>query len=342
MSASEPVVLIITSEFDPHADEGVRRLSEFGAHVIRWHTADFPTKSTASYRLDQLITDGTLDTGVRQVRLSEIRSVWYRRPQAALLPENLDPHWTGFVNAQAIHMMSGIWNSLSCYWISHPEAIRAAELKIFQLSLAQSLGFVVPHSLITNSSDEALEFCKTHDGTGIVYKPLRVPPVVRTIDRQPYSTEDHAIPLIYTTPLSSDHISHFDSLRMAPGLFQEYVPKAFELRITVVAGHIFTAAIYSQQHERTVHDWRRYPDDISELPHAPYELPRSLDDRVRLLIQTLGLNFGAIDMIVRPDGEYVFLEINPNGQFLWIEDLTGLPIMDTLVRALIETPCGRS
>jgi glutathione synthase/RimK-type ligase-like ATP-grasp enzyme len=331
------VVLIITSEFDPHADVAVQRLTQRGVQVVRWHTADFPAESGASFWInDSQDIDGVLDTGHRHVKLSEVRSVWYRRPLPPSLPETFDPFWVDFATAQANHFSYGLWHSLQCFWISSPAAIRVAELKINQLTQAKRLGFVIPHTLITNDVDEARSFCQLHSRGSVVYKPLRVPPVVTVIGDVDGPECDHTVPMLYTTPLHEEHLANLDSIKWAPGIFQEYVPKAFELRITVVAGRIFPVAIHSQDHPQTIHDWRRYPDDPRAVSHVPHALPSALDTRIRLLIDTLGLNFGAIDMIVRPDGEYVFLEINPNGQFLWIEDLTGLPIMESLVQALVD------
>lgn len=120
-------------------------------------------------------------------------------------------------------------------------------------------------------------------------------------------------------------------IKYAPSLFQEYVPKDVELRITIVGNEVFAAEIHSQQKEAARHDWRR---DALALEHREHQLP----DNVRLkcvnLAKAFNLEFGAIDMILTPDGRYVFLEINPNGQWAWIEEFTGLPISEALIELL--------
>ena len=116
-------------------------------------------------------------------------------------------------------------------------------------------------------------------------------------------------------------------------IFQAYVPKRFELRITVVGQQVFAAEIHSQHTNHTRHDWRRY--DLDETPHFPHALPPDVAQRCIQLVQELGLCYGAIDMVLTPDDRYVFLEINPSGQYLWIEQLTGLPITDALCDLLI-------
>jgi glutathione synthase/RimK-type ligase-like ATP-grasp enzyme len=106
------------------------------------------------------------------------------------------------------------------------------------------------------------------------------------------------------------------------------VPKRVELRITVVGDQVFAAEIHSQKAKRTRIDWRRY--DLAHTPHYPHTLPDEVRRSCVELVRRLGLCYGAIDMVLTPDGRYVFLEINPNGQFLWIEQLTGMPISDAI------------
>lgn len=101
-----------------------------------------------------------------------------------------------------------------------------------------------------------------------------------------------------------------------PSIFQPYIEKDFELPIVVVGRHIFACAIHSQQSDRSREDWRRYA--LENTPYLPYMLPAEIEARILVFMDRLWLVFGSIDMIVTPDGEYIFLEINPGGQFDWI------------------------
>lgn len=105
------------------------------------------------------------------------------------------------------------------------------------------------------------------------------------------------------------------------------------LVVTKPGDKVFPCAISSQNSQQTIEDWRRY--DLPNTPHKPYALPMDLEQKCIALVKTLGLIFGCIDMIITPNNEYVFLEINPNGQWLWIEQLTGLPIAKALAELLI-------
>ena len=121
---------------------------------------------------------------------------------------------------------------------------------------------------------------------------------------------------------------------MAPVMAQEYVPKKLELRVTIVGEKIFTCAIYSQGSEKTKIDWRHY--DSEKVKHEIFKLPKEIEHKILLFMKEAGLKFGAIDMILTPKDEFVFLEVNPSGQFGWIEDLTGMPISKSIAELLIN------
>ena len=117
----------------------------------------------------------------------------------------------------------------------------------------------------------------------------------------------------------------------APGIFQEYVPKRVETRITIVGDEVFASEIDSQSNPATIHDWRR---DFANTRYRTHELPVAVAKKCLDFVRMLNLKFGALDFVIRPDGAYVFLEINPNGQWLWIENLTGLPIGNAIATLL--------
>ena len=181
----------------------------------------------------------------------------------------------------------------------------------------------MPETLVTNDPEAARQFCAVHHD-GVVYKTIAsgfveyLPTVTGTI---------------YTTLLEQKHLAELDRVEVVPCLFQEYVAKAVELRVTVVGTEVFAAQIDSQATERTKHDWRRYD---SATPYSQHRLPQDEEERCVTLVRCLGLEFGAIDLVLRPDGRYVFLEINANGQWGWIEQLTGFPIAAAIADRLIE------
>lgn len=336
MDQSEAPILIITREYDPHADEVILALNQRGIPVIRIHPRDFPLRASAAFRFE----DGCADTSItlpdgRPFSPLKVRSAWYRKPEANELPQSPDPLWVDFIRAQTEHQVRGLWQMMHCYWVSPPAALRAAEYKLNQLQLAQQLGLMLPKTLVTNNPDEVRQFYAA-TSQRVIYKPLRTPSVISVKSDSESLPDQLKIPLLYTTVLTDKHMQEIDSIRWAAGIFQEYVPKKVELRITIMGRRIFAVEMHTQIHERTRHDWRRYTDDLKAVPYYPHNLPSALENRLLQMVDLLGLQFGAIDMILTPDGEYVFLEINPNGQWLWMEDMTGLPMLKTLVTMLIE------
>jgi glutathione synthase/RimK-type ligase-like ATP-grasp enzyme len=122
-----------------------------------------------------------------------------------------------------------------------------------------------------------------------------------------------------------------ERIRVSPEIFQKFVPQAYEVRATVVGKHVFSGKIDSQARVETQIDWRHRPFDIEEIP---IKLPPEVEAKIHMFMEAFGLVYGAFDFIVTPDGRYVFLEINPTGQYMWVEARTKLPITMALADVL--------
>jgi glutathione synthase/RimK-type ligase-like ATP-grasp enzyme len=206
--------------------------------------------------------------------------------------------------------------------------------KPLQIDIARQLGFEVPRTLITNDPSLAREFYEFCGGD-VVYKTLSCPRVTHN-DGQVGDQVDNIA--AYTTLVGTEDPNLWKSVELAPCLFQEHVAKKVELRVTVVGHDVFAAEILSQSDPATLIDWRR--GDIVNLEHRIHYLPEAIADLCRLLLRALGLNFGAMDLILTPDSRYVFLEVNPNGQYGWIEHLTGLQISQAIANLLASADSG--
>ena len=157
----------------------------------------------------------------------------------------------------------------------------------------------------------------------VVYKPFFFPP------REVGDKWFH----VYTNRVTREHLSESGAaLRLAPCQFQKYIPKRVELRVTVVGDVFFVAELDTQKSTRSALDWRRY--DFVNVKYRKSVLPPYVEELLRKLMKDLGLSFGCIDLIVTPDDEYVFLEVNQCGQWYWIEEMTGLPILEAMVNRL--------
>jgi glutathione synthase/RimK-type ligase-like ATP-grasp enzyme len=198
------------------------------------------------------------------------------------------------------------------------------------------LGLKIPPTLITNDPQRVREF-RDASSAPIIYKVLRGPrgPVKAPPGTSREECVKYAMPMVFTTVLTDEHLEHLDTIRCTPGVFQQYVEKKVELRITVMGKRVFAAEIHSQDNELTKHDWRHCQEE-AQVPHIPHQLPQKLETKLVRMLEHLDLQFGAIDMILTPEDEYVFLEINPNGQWLWVDLLTDMPMVETFANMLAE------
>jgi glutathione synthase/RimK-type ligase-like ATP-grasp enzyme len=216
--------------------------------------------------------------------------------------------------------------SLQTLWVSHPFQLRRGEVKAVQLAEASKAGLRIPHTLISNDVAHATTFVDALGGAECAIKPLMALGV----------TDEEGFRLPLTTTLPPGH--SLESVALAPTMFQPYVDKAFELRCVVIGERIFCAKMDSQANENSRIDWRG-----GDPEHEIFALPDRVEASIRRLMDSFGLNFASLDMIVTPDGEFVFLELNPNGQWLWLELELGLPLVASMADLLTtnHTEAGR-
>ena len=328
-------ILILASPQDRHVDRVALELARRGAPVCRFHTEEFLQNCRLSINLNNPAEGlGFLELPTCDLALDEVKSIWFRRPDLPLLDSLLNRRKPGsggafdFMKREADAVLRGLFGVLDkAFWVSHPDSLKAANNKLAGLKLAESLGLLIPHTLVTNDPQRVRAFFETCHGDMIV----------KTFYGWSGSI-DGSLQTIYTSRVLPEHLDQLELVRHMPCLFQEYVPKDVELRITVIGRRVFATEIHSQNSPRSRDDWRRY--DLQHTPYYPHTLPADVEAACLRILEHYGLAFGAFDMIRRPDGAYVFLELNANGQWLWIQELTGLPLVaamaDLLIRGSIE------
>jgi hypothetical protein len=319
------LILILSGPSDLHASRVAAQLRERGAPVVCFDPARFPRDAEISLSFTPAGTEKQLlRLDGEEIDLTSVRAVWYRRPEKPIAhAEVRDATARAFVEQECNLFVQDLYGSLDAAWLPGPPfVVRHAEHKASQLKIAGELGFELPPTLTTNSPADLVEFYRQHDG--------RI--ISKQANKAFHSTVGHGF-IRYTELVTTRDIAHAHAIAYCPMIFQAYVPKRVELRITVVGRRVFAAEIHSQLTNHTRHDWRRY--DHGQTPHLPHELPAELERRCVRLVERLGLRYGAIDMVLTPDGRYVFIEINPNGQYLWIEEEAGLPIGDAIGELLM-------
>jgi glutathione synthase/RimK-type ligase-like ATP-grasp enzyme len=261
-----------------------------------------------------------------EIAFDNVTAVWWRRPQ----PPRAAPALSGTaaateVEAEAADVLAGVWEMLDVPFVpATPGVLTRAAHKLHQLSLAGRLGFEIPGTLVTNDPEAFLNHYADASGRLITKRAAR---------SQRMTTADGRVTGRATLAVRPGDLVAVESLRLAPIMSQVMIDKAFEVRATVVGTEVFAAAIHSQETHHTRVDFRSY--DHAHTRITPYALPGDVGDRCIALTQALGLRYSAIDLIVTPEGRVVFLEINPAGQYLWIEKATGLPISRKLATLLI-------
>jgi ATP-grasp ribosomal peptide maturase len=309
-------VLIIAAADDWPTDRVVVELERRGVEVFRMDTADFPQQLTLAGTIDPAQAwTGELTTEYRTVELSRVGAVYYRAPGAFRFPEGMSGPEERFAAAQARAGLGGVLSALECRWVNHPTAMARAEYKPVQLAAARACGLRIPATLITNRPRDVVVFA-TQTGGPIVCKPVASPVLI----------EDGQLKSVYTQRLSLSDLQDLRGIDTTAHLFQAWVSKEYEVRLTVVGERMFAAAIHAGS-EASYEDWR---SDYGSLTYATTTIPKDVAAAMRRLMERLQLRYGAADFVVGSDGQWTFLEVNPCGQWDWIQSATGLPIAEAI------------
>jgi glutathione synthase/RimK-type ligase-like ATP-grasp enzyme len=310
------MLLIVTERGDLTADFLILELEARGADFVRFNTEDYPT----AVGIDWGPEGAELSIGGTDIDLGDIGAVWYRRPRPPQLPADYSTEEATWAAREAHEALHGVWRTLAARWVNHPDANRRAECKPEQLRVAAGLGLEIPATLVTNRPDRLSEFLEVHPAA--ICKPLLDGVVPQGDDQR----------LFFTSKIEAERLDA-EALGPEPYLFQGLVEKAFDVRVTVIGEEVFAVEIESQTAAETMIDWRRGAE--RGLPHRPLELPEEIEAGCLALCRHYDLEFGTIDLALGPDGAWTFFEINPNGQWAWLEQATGLPLRARLADLLL-------
>ena len=310
------MILVVSYPGEDHTDGVVARLQAAGRDVVRIDLADFPAVRSieAHWSHDEagrFLIDHDEGTSTN---LAAARVVWWRRVRSFVPdPAIGDAALRTFAHSETSQALLGILDSLKCPWVNPRLADEAAHHKPYQWSVAHALGLKVPRTLVTTRPEAARAFVRGLTPSRVVYKPFLA------------SIEDWR----ETRLVRPEDLERIDLVRLAPVIFQQYV-QGVDLRITVVGDRVFAAAIDARRTDYPV-DMRMV---IGQGCISVVELPEAIARRLLALQRRLGLVYGAIDMRLGDDGEYYFLEVNPAGQWRFVEERTELAITQALVDLL--------
>lgn len=309
-------IAIVSHAADDHAAAVARALLASGSSARLIDLGAFPVDMRLSFAVNGVAAQASLLEDRRTIDLADLNVVWWRRPQPHVLDTALDPLVAAFTYSECHEAMAGALHSLDTHWVNPPAADEIAHHKPLQLKVAHQLGLIVPGTLITNDPQAARNFIE-EGGSG------------RTIYKTFLAQEEH---WRETRVVGPDEMALLDSVGLAPVIFQRFVEAEADLRITVFGDDIHAAEIVSSP-DGYRYDYRV---DLEAVTMRPAKLPLDVQDKLLLLMRRLGLVYGAIDMRRTADGEHVFLEINPAGEFLFIEQRTGLKLTEAMAALLMR------
>lgn len=305
------MILAVSSEQDAHLQAVRRCLEQTGVTLTVVDLAEFPQQAqvTLNFGWQQGCYESILSDYHREVNLGDCPVIWWREPRPFLLhPELTDQHYRSFAYIECQATIAGLWLALDAFWVNHPMRSEEARRKPYQLKVAQQAGFAIPATLITNNPNRARAFVDRHGAERTVY---------RAFSSTAQTWHEARI-------LSSQPMTLLDNVCYAPVIFQEYTPVHNELYVVVVGNELFAAVAPALAGDKA--------DTVGGL--EPYPLTPALTDLMRTLMARLGLVYGVVHLRIGEDGQPLFIDLDPAGAWLQIEEQTGLPITQALARLL--------
>jgi hypothetical protein len=307
------MLLILTSDTDLTADFLIVELINRQLPYFRLNAEDL-TKADFTFSLTENTMRRGVSVGTRTLDLNEVKSVWYRR---AIHPGSIAALPRGeraFVAGELRHLAMGLVLNPDITWVNPIDSVSVAEHKLYQLQIARQLGFRVPRSLVSRDPLALRNFASENE-FGTICKPIFHGMFV----------DEAASYSVYTrrvTPESFDA----ESVKLCPVLLQEEIVRRADVRATFIGPQCFVADITG---EPSLVDWR---DPDVPVSYSASGLSDEAQRMCRAMLAKLGLIYGAFDFVRTPEDDLVFLEVNPTGEWAWLEDRLGFPMRDAFIQ----------
>ena len=306
MSNPYKTVFIYTMPGDWHAVLAEAALKQRGHRVLRYFGTDFPALADVEFEYGEGGESLRLHTIDGSYQLSDFDVVWNRRMTAPKLPSGIDPRDRDYVSLQ-LRFGDAAMRSLlrEAFWINPYDAARNADHKPKQLQLALRNGLKIPETLVSNRPEAIRRFIDAHPS--VIHKPLI---------GAAWEEDDKTLST-YTARVRAEDLPDEALLRAAPGIFQAQVPKQFEVRAQFFGASYFALKIDSTRIEYGEMDWRLHQNGA--MTDGSVALPDAVYRACMKQLDSLGLVAGAFDFIVTPNDEWIYLEVNEAGQFIFVE-----------------------
>lgn len=251
-----------------------------------------------------------ISKGILKITSNDTYSIYYRKPMLPDLTE-YEPQYHLMIKRDIISVINGIVDSFYGKVLTKPCVLRKVENKVYQLIYASEKGWKIPGSYIGNSINE----CSKYEKDLSIIKPLTTGKVYSKTGCE-----------IYQTQLFS---GAYEDVNNTPVYLQKYVEKSYEVRVTIIGNSVYSVRIDTKNKI----DWRA---DYHNHKYTCIVCPSEIVQKCYQMMNDYSLNFGAFDFIVTHEGEWIFLEVNPNGQWLWLEKALDLDVSGKIVEYLID------
>lgn len=325
MHSSRDIVLLLTHSGDFFTvDRVAQALSRRGVQPFRLDTDKFPISLQIEAQVGNSFNHHTLEYGDVSINVEQVQAVWMRRIWQPQLGKELAPQFQAACVRESLAALEGFWDSLrGARWVDDLQRILIAENKLRQLRVACEVGLTIPQTLVTNKPEQAQEFF--HQVKGKMVAKLLTP--------LSYNMKGSSN-FLYTSAVKEEDLQDAHTLRYCPMVFQEQIPKSLELRVVFVNGNLFVGALDASVYAASTLDWRRA--NATDCVWQPHELPTEVAVCLKAFMARFGLVFGAFDLIQTHKGEYVFLEVNPTGEWGMLERDLDYPISQAIADTLIS------
>lgn len=297
-------ILIITSSIDYTVDYIIR---QYGSKYEFYRlNVDMFNK----YVINVSYEDGFyIKNNQWDIREDEIDAIYYRKP---MLPDLsvYDSKYHNMISRDIITLINGIVDAFDGVVLSRPSLLKKSENKVFQIRIANKVGFKFPKTSIGTSNNDINNIIDIES----IIKPLTTGKII-DVDK---------CEIIQTCKID-EYIN--DDIALTPLYVQKYIEKKYEVRVTIVDAEVFAVKIMAFNDV----DWRI---DQSNNKYELIDIPKEIKEKCLKMMDIMNLKFGAFDFIVDRNENYIFLEVNPNGQWLWLEKLLGLEISNKIINYL--------
>ncbi|NQV50455.1 MAG: hypothetical protein HQ507_08155 [Candidatus Marinimicrobia bacterium] len=321
------MLLVITNRSDLSSDYLILKIKERSIPFARLNTEDYGI----DYKIDINLSKTSNRFVIKYkdgitIEDEEISAVYFHHPSPPIVEDVVTKIDQEFAAREALEVLRSIWRMIpEKKWLNHPKYLWRAVNKVEQLLEAVNIGFHIPNTLITSDKDSVSSFIESTNNH-IIAKAVKHGFVYR----------EKEIWVASTHRLSSSYLQGYETYAEIPISYQHEIDKAYDIRVVVVGHQVFATAIHSQVHEETEVDWRLGDMLDIDLNHEKIKLPGGIENKCRDLVKLFSLRYSSMDMVYSKDGEYFFLELNPNGQWAWIEQEVGYPIRESIIDTLTK------